>query len=300
MKIISFFIAFAILIQINAIAQSNYKVGYIIKSSGDTLKGYINYKEWENSPSYIEYKAEIAGKDRVRFYPGMLRGFVVSGMDKYISYAGPVSVDKNIFPDLTFGMDTTTVRDTVFLRMAYEGSPLSLLTHQDDLKVRIFIQDGDKTPAELRYYQYYTDGNTIRTVDKYKTQILLLAQKYNWNVSINRDIEEIRFSTNELERLLKAINKDSDHKTSYKINGNRFFAAITLNRTITQFGGENTFSGIPYTSYLPKLSAGYNIFANKFTQKFFLRTELAFGFIKPRIVEEGQSQYIYSPVSIPV
>jgi len=31
-------------------AQSNFKSGYIVMPKGDTVKGYIDYREWDNNP----------------------------------------------------------------------------------------------------------------------------------------------------------------------------------------------------------------------------------------------------------
>src|ERR1041384_6957193 len=33
-------------IHISIFAQSNYRPGYVVQSNGDTLKGFINYREW--------------------------------------------------------------------------------------------------------------------------------------------------------------------------------------------------------------------------------------------------------------
>ena len=41
-----YFLVTLLLLPLLSIAQSNYKSGYVVTLKGDTLRGYINYKEW--------------------------------------------------------------------------------------------------------------------------------------------------------------------------------------------------------------------------------------------------------------
>jgi hypothetical protein len=275
-------IAISILLQVHAYAQSNHKAGYVIKSNGDTLKGFVNYKEWIKNPPFIEFKSTISDKENIKFQPKMLQSFEVAGMDKYVSYAGPLSMDNNTFPDLPTQLDTTTVQDTVFLRVAYTGSPLQLLTYQDKTKLRIFVQDGSELPVELKYYRYYVDGSTTRASEKYKIKLMALALKYNRYEELKNLIERTGFREEDLTKVLKRINKDDSHLEANAISGSRFFAGFAFNRTITEFNGQNQFSGVSSTGYTPRINIGYDVFTNKHTQQLVLRGELSLGYIKPR------------------
>lgn len=267
-----------------ALAQSNYKSGYILKLNGDTVKGYINYKEWVRNPEYIEFKTAVQDKEPSRFTPDMLRTFEVNGMDKYIGYIGPVSMDKNTFPDLPSALDTTTVLDSVFLRTEYSGSPLSLLVHQDNIKTRLFIQENDGKPEELPFYQYYTDAIKFRTVPLYKTKLIALLQKYNpQSAAVYKLIAANEFNETDITRILKLINNDTEGK-SKSTYGGRFFAGALFNRTSTKFDGDNMFKGQSGITYAPQLSAGYDVLLNKYTQKFYFRVELGFTYAKPSFV----------------
>jgi hypothetical protein len=39
-------------------AQSNYKQGRVVTLQGDTLRGYINYREWPYNPEEFAFKAQ--------------------------------------------------------------------------------------------------------------------------------------------------------------------------------------------------------------------------------------------------
>ncbi|WP_345949587.1 hypothetical protein ABDD95_22335 [Mucilaginibacter sp. PAMB04274] len=264
-------------------AQSNYKPGYVVKSSGDTLRGYINYREWSSTPRTIEFRNDLNTHNTVRYSAATLQAFEVNGAEKYISYNGLISTDRNVFPDLPTSLDTTTRLDTIFMLVRYQGSLLSLLTHQDDTKLRFFVQENSRKPQELRFHQYYNNGgSTFRTVNAFYAVLLGLAQQYN---SVNQKlvikISHARFTESELIQILKLISKD-DRSSQEGTYGSRFFAGILLNNIDTRFDGNNAFSGQSSVSYLPRLSAGMDFMPNKNVQRFFLRSELALSYIKPR------------------
>jgi len=49
--------AFLISVSLSSLAQSNYKPGYVVDLRNDTLKGFIDYKEWENNPKTFTFKS---------------------------------------------------------------------------------------------------------------------------------------------------------------------------------------------------------------------------------------------------
>jgi hypothetical protein len=256
-----------------ACAQSNYKVGYIVKSEGDTLKGYINYREWNSSPTNIDFKTTLTDKPS-RFYPTALRSFEITGLDKYVSYIGLVSADKNTFPDLPYALDTSVVDDTLFLLVCYQGKPLSLLKQADNLKTRYFVSENNERPVELKFYQYYVNNSTY-PLNVFADQLKALAEKYNpQNTRIVTNIDRALFGESGLKKLLMQINNDQSKSNAGNF-GSRLFLGILFPHTTTQFTGNNIFSGIKNTSYTPRISVGYDLLLNKNTQKIYFRTELA-------------------------
>src|SRR5580704_2539084 len=103
----SLFIALLITLPAIIFAQPNYHEGFVVKNNGDTLKGYIDYREWVYSPTSIEFKPSN-GNDITKFGPEAIKSFQIKGFENYISYIGMASINKNIFPDLPIHLDTTT------------------------------------------------------------------------------------------------------------------------------------------------------------------------------------------------
>ncbi|WP_295770044.1 hypothetical protein [uncultured Mucilaginibacter sp.] len=269
----------AALCPLSLLAQSNFKPAYIVKLNGDTLKGYINYREWELLPEVIEFKNNVAEKQATKYEPAQISSFGITNMDKYVSYTGNISADDNVFPNLPSQLDTTTVRDTIFLQLLYQGSPLSLYSHRDSKKIRYFVQENAQQPAELKYHQYYAQTQQISTFAPYGQQLFNLAGKYNpefKNAQIQ--IERSKFNESDILRIVKSINNDKSKEQSGTI-GSDFYVGLMLNRTVTSFEGQNVFDGKQSVSYVPRVAAGFDFYTNKYTQKIVLRMELTLAYL---------------------
>ncbi len=133
------FILFSAL-PIVALSQSNYRQGYVIKSDGDTLKGYINYKEWSESPKAIEFKQKSADAQSVSYNAPAIKSFRVNGLDNYISYVGPVTAGKtHTIEGLSNFLDTAVRQDEVFLKVISSGPNVKLLYNADKENTGILL-----------------------------------------------------------------------------------------------------------------------------------------------------------------
>jgi hypothetical protein len=287
------FVALLLCFSSTVLAQSNYKPGYIVNAAGDTVKGFINYREWIRSPRLIEFKSKIDDKNVTKYTAAMLQSFVVNSIDKYVTYRGPISMDKTRFPDLPSGLDSTVVADTVFLQMLYEGKPISLLKH-NDFKTRLFIDEGDGKPTELKYYQYYsTSTDQVISLKLYTNELKALSEKYNKQTDqLLVSIERSKYDEEDLQAILRVINHEVRNTTS-SLFGSRYFIGVMANCINTQFDGENRFVGRPGKTYLPRFDLGIDFFTNKFTQRIQLRAELAFAIADPTFMV-GNSAYNYT------
>jgi len=163
-------------------AQSNYKKGSVTKTDGETLKGYIDYQEWERNTRTISFKTAVSDKETLKLKPVKVQSFEIEGLENYISYEGRISMDQTKFPDLPTELDTTTRQDTVFLRELVSGSHVTLFYHADNIKTRFFIAEKGSKPVELIFHQIYQqshDGSTRTVISAiYRDQLSDLAHKY--------------------------------------------------------------------------------------------------------------------------
>ena len=277
----SLFTFLLLTISVSIFAQSNYRPGYVVQSNGDTLKGFINYREWDKCPESIDFKSNPADEQISKFTPLNSKGFQVNGLDTYLTYNGPLSMNKTDFANLPDHADTTRKQATVFLKQLVTGKHVTLYYHNDNTKIRFLIAEGNGVPVELMYYSYYTESGAISRLDIYKGQLNILVSKlYPESTKLNRRVESTSYELSQLESLANEIN---DNTTGNKRSASRFFFGIALNSTNIQINNVNHIDNPQSLTYMsPKISAGIDIFGNKSVQKYMLRTELSFSYIKPR------------------
>ncbi|RYZ94681.1 MAG: hypothetical protein EOP47_27370 [Sphingobacteriaceae bacterium] len=270
-----------ILLPFISFSQSNYQQGYVLKNNGDTLKGYINTREWARNPKFIEFKNAKESQEILRFNVIDLKGFHVSPYTSYLSYTGRISNNKNQFPEIDDLRDTTTHLDTAFLKLLFKGTHVSLYTHSDNNKDRFFYQETGQGPVEFKYYQYHNINGGIDQSKIYAGQLSMLSNNYWGNdKSKLRTIQQADFNEADMISSFELIN-GARLKKADRPAGTRLFFGAGLNYTSTAFYGDNRFtkSG-PQKTYSPKLSAGYDIFINPVVQQFYLRAEMSFSYVK--------------------
>jgi len=299
----AYFIALLIALPSVLFAQSNYQPGYVVKTNGDTLKGYIDYREWARTPKSIQFKAKEADKNIQEFDPNTIKAFEISGMDRYISYSGIVSMDKTEFPDVPVGLDTSKASSTIFLQQVTTGKYLTLYYQKDDLKGRFFISENGHPIIELRYYQYYSDDNVIIESVPYKGQFGYYINLYNAgdkNLIVTTQRSEFRQS--DLKKIVDKINGySSGISNKNKAKDSRFFVGAGINYTQALF--DNSYGYLYYESFSdakisPKLNAGFDVFVNPNVQQTILRAEVSISYINPRFKLSDGSIYTFNQYTI--
>lgn len=262
-------------------AQSNYKPGYVINTKGDTLRGVINLKEWDTNPRNISFKTAVNDKQSRTLGPGDITFFKFTDLDSYQRYTGPINDDPTSLNSIPTGRITTSVTDSVFLKIAQKGDKVTLYIYVDTYKTHFFIADNqDNTPAELVYRTYTNDGKIVNE-NGYMRQLYTLAQKYNASTeALKTQIERSEYKLSDLQNITAKIN-GATGKNAEKIKtlnkSTTFFAGLGLN------AGTTTLTrGLPYlyklskTSYFPRIAFGFNVLANPNVGRFVFRVEAAF------------------------
>jgi len=279
------------------LAQSNYHTGYVIKTNGDTLKGFIDYHQWDQNPRSINFKSAADDRNVSNFNPKEVKEFQVSGQT-YVSYQGAISMDKNKFPDLPMGLDTGKKQDTIFLEQVSKGKYLTLFYHRDAIKARFFAAEKNATPAELKYYQY-SDQGQLAIKEFYRGQLLFYANKYMpGDPKLAQKIEDTRFDKAGLAEIISAINGEriqvkkeshfrfflggglSEIKSNYRYD--QPVAVYTLVGPVTEVDSHYEKVSKFSTTVSPLLDFGMDVFTNPEVQKLIYRTEISFFYNRPK------------------
>lgn len=142
-------------------AQVNFQPGYVVTQQGDTLRGFIDYRNWENNPERIVFRrtADEASKE---YGTSTARAFAVAN-DVYVSAFVKVEDSRMKVTELEFNPEFVFHTDTVFLRMLVAGSRSLYL--YDERKEHFYIQQdgGFDLLMFKRYLRKSSEGKTIIT-----------------------------------------------------------------------------------------------------------------------------------------
>jgi hypothetical protein len=206
------------LVPVFSFAQANYQPGVVVNLKGDTIRGFIDYREWENNPESILFKPAAAGTavklttDSIGFF-----SIAVGHLSAYVAYAGPVSEDLTDIQHLSVGRDSSFRQAKVFLRVEQEGKNLLIFTLADAAKTRFFMaRNFSEKPVELIYGIFYnsTDENGYdRTQYDYtfKSQLYQVAENAGvLNTSLKKQIKATEYKEADLLHIAGLINGISE------------------------------------------------------------------------------------------
>lgn len=268
-------------------AQKNFLPGYIVNLQGDTIKGFIDYKEWTN-PTSIVFRPASAGAVEKEYTVNDIVYFEITGNEAYRRAIVEISLDPVNLNNIN-GRDTSSKIDTVFLKVLYAGNVVDLFSYTDVIKERFYILEGNQLqPKELVLKKYYRNSSTLITEDVYRNQlrVLMYAYKPSSNVLSNR-INDANYEVNDLMRIVLMLNSQSESEQTLKNKTMRpkFFAGIGVQRDNAKFEGDHRFAqsaAITTLNWLPRFAAGIDLFANPNVGKVFFRIEAGYQLNKSR------------------
>jgi hypothetical protein len=267
-------------------AQSNYKSGYTVSLKGDTLKGFIDYREWAKNPENINFRYNLTSPIK-NLSPDSIQSFAVNGLEYYQSKEVSISSDETELNKLSHTLDTSAITARVFLKTITTGKNVSLYVYEDNLKVRYYINDNTNNQiSELGYHLYYNSDNSSAVIKQkqYRGQLSALAQKFGVSSSLlNHKIDIADYRESDLLSIALVINEASDKDVKSGNTGNQFVAEnssatrlfLGVGVTDNKISFQNPNVALPDKSSLfPKLSAGLDLIPNKSTQSIIFRAEL--------------------------
>ncbi|HVW96450.1 MAG TPA: hypothetical protein VHA56_10830 [Mucilaginibacter sp.] len=268
-------------------SQSNYLAGKVVTSKGDTLKGYIDYRDWNNNPDVISFKSSLSDAGTQKFTTSDIVFFSVDNVEAFQKYSGRISMDGINISHLNTGKDTSFKMAEVFLRILQKGNNVALYSYTDNLKTRYFISDSpDFTPSELVYRIYEANDASglarTHTDQTYLRQLNSLAIKYGvLDDALERTLARSDYQKPALMLIAGKINKlsEQEYRKNYdKQSAKYFYAGAGVNLATTKPSPNSTYEGAggtSYTSALPLLKAGINMFALAHSEKIEFRFEVS-------------------------
>ncbi len=181
-----------------AFSQENYLSGYVINKKGDTLHGFIDYRNWERNPNIIDFKGAIDGKS-IAYKPIDIIEFSVKD-EIYVS--GIVNTETSKFKTAELNDDPTIhIRvDTAFLQTLFSGNK-SLYYYKPLFGKGNFYIKQDTNFELLVYKRYITNQESKRVIIENKKYIGQLTVYFNDCPSIQSKLINTSYNKKSLEKL---------------------------------------------------------------------------------------------------
>jgi hypothetical protein len=281
-----------LLLSLFAAAQSNFKKGYVITTSGDTLKGLIDYKEREINPQSFRFKNQASADTKI-FDKKSILACEIDNIDSYVAFPVNITTSSVEISNLSSGPDLRFRTDTVFLKVLQSGKNITLYAYKDQVKMRFYVREQHTdVPLELIRQMYIREDGVLATGDAYIRQLRSYLQKYNEGES-TKISGKLKYNQTELTHIAALINHQEIIKSQY--NPVRFFAGIGLTSSQAKYKGNNILansSATSKTSYLPSISAGIDFFANPAIGRLIYRADLSLLMSKSEIAAVSGNQAI--------
>jgi hypothetical protein len=297
MKYFYTFLTLFLFSSVYSIAQTNYKPGFLITGKGETISGFINYKEWNYNPANVTYKKSLTDKAQT-FLPTEVSYFEVTGYEAYRAAHVSVSMGRTDMQMMKGEIDSTITIQDVFLKQLDKGDNVTLYAYADNVKTRFYIGDNKSTdaPQELVYQAYYDAAtSTVKSKNGYNLQLIALAKKYRPdNFELQDKIVQTKYKEKELLAVVTLINNIDPNK---KIeNGNHkpavsLFAGLGINVSDIHFAAtQQATTQTAKTSYYPKVTIGVDAPFNPNVGRLLFRTELSFTMARADITVRSADQ----------
>lgn len=251
--VFSFFTVFAS-------AKSSFQPGYIINQQGDTLKGLIDYRNWEFNPKTISFQAS-ANSEINEYAPEEIRGFGVAD-DEYTSAKVLVPLDsdqESVTPNL---MDSW-----VFLQVRVRGLK-SLYYHKG--KAESFYIKDDSGYHYLEYKKYVRKiGDDTKTAEnkKFIGQLTLYLQDCS---TLQSSLSKTKYNKKDLDILFAEYYtcKQASPSLNKKTETIAFKFGAVLGVSLTTFTFKSDNSEFDYLTE-PSFPSSTNIAAGVFADAVF-------------------------------
>lgn len=181
-------------------AQENFKPGYIIKQNRDTIKGFIDYRNWDKNPFLIKFKTEINAQEEA-FDPLSIQEFNVED-EVYVSGIIKVETTPLKTDELTENAEFKIKKDTTFLQALFQGDKSLYYYRNEDKRDNFYILKGDEYEL-LKYKRFIKNKNGQKAIVENKAYLGQLTSYLDDCSTIYAEIVHARYRQKELYRIFE-------------------------------------------------------------------------------------------------
>lgn len=265
-------------------AQPSYREGFVVNNSGDTSKGWIDYRQWERNPNAILFKKDLSVAQATQFTIADLTYFEVTGSDRYFRAV----VKKDIRPVQLHEVSETdvdsTVADTVFLRILLDAR--ASLYELIDTKTHYYIKEAGNDYAELLYKVRVKEGR-VQIFPIYRDQLRYLLIAAGKSDNLQALLARTNYNESDLVKVMERITKIIYGETvSYKVAKIKqpvsFYVGGGMVYSTLKYSGDKIYgANLDYSSsFQPLFTGGVDLYVGRNHQRVVLRFDLTWYSLK--------------------
>ncbi|MCC5929542.1 MAG: hypothetical protein JJU28_09880 [Cyclobacteriaceae bacterium] len=204
--------------------NQDFQDGYIINAQSDTVKGKIEYRNWNANPEFINFQAHNDAQISM-LGPGDIMGFSVIN-ELYLSRLVEYDSSSRAMKDLSIHGEFELKESLVFLRVLSYRPDVSLLMLKDRQDRTNFFVETREGTLWLKYKKYSNESISPASVAEktvFRGQLLSILASCD---DLNNKIRNLRYEQKSMLRLFESyynctgseplIFRDSD-KTVFEI-----------------------------------------------------------------------------------
>ncbi|MDP1623800.1 MAG: hypothetical protein Q8M08_15850 [Bacteroidales bacterium] len=240
--------------------QENYLPGYMVTLHGDTLHGYVDYRNWERNPNKVSFKQKD-GEVILSFTPLDIRGFGISD-EIYESAVIQTEISPVNTRELKYDKELDLRTDTGFLQTVVKGVK-SLYFYKNKLGMEQFYIGKDSGYELLVYKKYLKNEDGRSVIVENKKYIGQLTIYLGECATLREKLTNADYQKNSLENIFLAYYKCTQaeirfHKKTEKvINSFGVIAGASLSSLTFRSSEEEAFADLINSNY--KMSVNFTV-----------------------------------------
>ena len=255
--------------------------GLYVSKSGETIKGdIVNYSQWGNNPSQIEFRA--AGSTNTQMLtPPDIQKLVIDGYDEYISFSGKRLVNAIDDYELINGKGIASYEDktedvSTFLRLIFRSAVVELYIYSDAKRINFYCKKPGEDFIELQYKKYY-DGDRVHEMAIYRDQVGNMFSEQIKEKRLSGSVGSLRYREESLEKFFGKL-FPGDVKKQNSISPRAGFVVMAgASFNSLKITADKSFQMISRNynaSISPMLSVGYVLPIRRYFGRYFFQPQL--------------------------
>ena len=226
-----------------AFGQQNFQPAKVTTLTGDTLRGFIDYKGWDKNPKLVVFKPDLQAPAQT-FRPLDIKGFLVNS-EQYTGSAVAIETSPTVLEELTVSPVPLFRTDTTFLRTVVSG-PRSLYRNKVDGREFFYTEQQGK--FDLLIYKRYKPSSTYTVVRFNNTYREQLAKYLADCPTIEAKSKQLLYTSSTIQKLFKTYYACTSQQGGFrqKKTTYQFGVLAGVTRSTLSFNADPAYGPVPY------------------------------------------------------